>query len=39
MNLETKSVNHIILRDNMLESIKRAEFYKELRKIVAKKFF
>lgn len=38
MNLETKSVNHIILRDNMLESIKRAEFYKELRKIVAKKY-
>lgn len=38
MKNKTKSVSHVVLRDNVLEQIKHAELYKTLRNILTKKY-
>ena len=38
MKNKTKSVSHVVLRDNVLEQIKHAELYKTLRDILTKKY-
>lgn len=38
MNFETKSVNHVVLRDNILNQIEHAELYKTFKEILTKKY-
>lgn len=38
MNFETKSVNHVVLRDNILNQIEQEELYKTFKEILTKKY-